>query len=265
VKIFIMGGGDGSQTEEGRLYHGGEWQSMEAWPPANAQASKLYFHGDGSLKASTPYSDAAPSAYQFDPQNPVPTVGGNISSGGDLIIGGAFDQREGERFYGSEAPYLPLSSRHDILVFQTPPLEEDVTVVGPVVVKLWASSSAVDTDFTAKLVDVYPPSKDFPQGFDMNLCDGIIRARYRNSTERQEFMTPGETYEFTIELYPTANRFAKGHRIRVDISSSNFPRLDVNPNTGEPLGSSRRTVIAENTAYHDAERPSHIELWVVES
>ena len=160
---------------------------------------------------------------------------------------------------------MPLSSRHDVLVFQTPPLEQEVTVVGPVTVKLWASSSAVDTDFTAKLVDVHPPSQDFPHGFDMNLCDGIIRARYRDSTERQEFMTPGQVYEFTIELYPTANRFTKGHRIRVDISSSNFPRLDVNPNTGELLGRSRRTVIADNTVYHDTAHPSHVELYVMES
>ena len=265
VKIFVMGGGDGHRTEDDRLYHGGEWRSMEAWPPAGARTSKLYLHDDGSLKVSKPYADAAPSEYQFDPQNPVPTVGGNISSGADIIIGGAFDQREGERFYGSEAPYMPLSSRHDVLVFQTPPLEQEVTVVGPVTVKLWASSSAVDTDFTAKLVDVHPPSQDFPHGFDMNLCDGIIRARYRDSTERQEFMTPGQVYEFTIELYPTANRFTKGHRIRVDISSSNFPRLDVNPNTGELLGRSRRTVIADNIVYHDTAHPSHIELYVMES
>ena len=265
VKIFVMGGGDGHRTEDDRLYHGGEWRSMEAWPPAGARTSKLYLHDDGSLKVARPYADAAPSEYQFDPQNPVPTVGGNISSGADIIIGGAFDQREGERFYGSEAPYMPLSSRHDVLVFQTPPLEQEVTVVGPVTVKLWASSSAVDTDFTAKLVDVHPPSQDFPHGFDMNLCDGIIRARYRDSTERQEFMTPGQVYEFTIELYPTANRFTKGHRIRVDISSSNFPRLDVNPNTGELLGRSRRTVIADNTVYHDTAHPSHVELYVMES
>ena len=129
--------------------------------------------------------------------------------------------------------------------------------------ELWASSSCVDTDFTAKLVDVYPPSPDYPQGFDMNITDGVIRARYRNSFERAELMEPGTVYEFTVELYPTSNLFAKGHRIRVDVASSNFPRLDVNPNTGEPLGLSRRTEVARNTVYHDADRPSHVVLPVV--
>ena len=142
-------------------------------------------------------------------------------------------------------------------------LEAGIEVTGPVVVNLWASSSAVDTDFTAKLVDVYPPNEDFPRGFDMNITDGMIRARYRNSFEAPELMTPGEVYRFAIELYPTSNLFAKGHRIRVDISSSNFPRLDVNPNTGEALGLNRRIVVAENAVFHDAAHPSHIVLPVI--
>lgn len=261
IRVFIMGGGDGHRTEHNRLYHGGEWRNLDAWPPTEGNPLKFYFHGDGSLSTEKPCSEPAATVYQFDPKHPVPTIGGNISSGGDLIIGGAFNQREGKRFYGSEKPYLPLSSRHDVLVFQTQPLDQNITVIGPIVVKLWASSSVVDTDFTAKLVDVHPPTPDFPRGFDMNLSDGIIRARYRNSPERQEFMTPHEVYEFVIDLYPTANRFTKGHRIRVDLSSSNFPRLDVNPNTGGPQGRTIRTEIAENTIYHDETRPSHIKLW----
>jgi|SRR5947207_494879 len=108
-------------------------------------------------------------------------------------------------------------------------------VTGPLVVTLWASSSAVDTDFTAKLVDVYPPNKDFPEGVEVNIGDSIVRARYRDSLEKAALMRPREIYKFRIELYPTSILFAKGHRIRVDISSSNFPRFDVNPNTGEPL------------------------------
>lgn len=265
VKVFVMGGGEGDITDEGRLSHGGEWRAMDSWPPPEARALDLYLHGDGSLTSERSAEDTARSSYQFDPRHPAPTIGGNISSGADLIVGGAFDQREAERFFGSEPPYLPLSSRHDVLVFQTPPLASEVVVTGPVVVNLWASSSAIDTDFTAKLLDVYPSSQDFPQGFDMNLTDGVIRARYRESPEHQTFLTPGRVYPFTIELYPTANRFAKGHRIRLDISSSNFPRLDVNPNTGEPLGRSRRTAVAENTIYHDASHPSHVQLWVTES
>jgi putative CocE/NonD family hydrolase len=130
-------------------------------------------------------------------------------------------------------------------------------------VKLFAASTAVDTDFTAKLIDVYPASKDYPSGFEMNLTDGIMRARYRNSPEHAELMKPGEVYELQIEPFPTGNVFKKGHRIRLDISSSNFPRFDVNPNTGEPLGLSRRVVVADNTIYHDARHPSTVVLPIV--
>ena len=124
-------------------------------------------------------------------------------------------------------------------------------MTGPIVVRLWASSSAVDTDFTAKLIDVHPPNEDYPQGYDMNLTDSIIRARYRNGWGRGELMTPGEVYEFEFKLYPIGNLFAEGHRIRVDISSSAFPHFDVNPNTGEPLGRHTHTVVARNTVYVD--------------
>jgi len=200
----------------------------------------------------------------------VPTIGGSFSG---ALKRGPFDQREREfkglrggaqnGFYGSKPPYLPLKARPDIVVFQTEPLKEDVEVVGPIAVTLYAASTAVDTDFTAKLLDVYPPSKDYPAGFDMNLTDGIIRARYRNSPAKQELMKPGEVYRFTIEAFPTANVFKKGHRIRIDVSSSNFPRFDVNPNTGEPLGQHRRMIIADNSIYHDASRPSHVSIPVV--
>ena len=227
---------------------------------------------------------AASSEYEFDPNNPVPTVGGNFSSlayvkqlpaGVDpetvprgsrtemVTPNGGFNQHEGDRFYASTEPYLPLSSRHDVVVFQTPPLEHDILAIGPVEVELWASSTAVDTDFTAKLVDVYPPSDDYPSGYALNIGDGIIRARYRDSREKADFMTPGEVYRFTITLFPISNLFVKGHRIRLDISSSNFPRFDVNPNTGEPLGLNRRTQSAINTIHHDASHPSRLVLSVV--
>ena len=263
VRVFVMGGGDGRKNAEGRLNHGGHWRSEREWPPARTRYTRYYLGADGYLGTSPPPSSAEPSRYLADPRSPVPTIGGNISSAAEIMDGGAFDQQESARFYGCAEPYLPLASRHDVLVFATPPLQEDIEVTGPVVVKLWAGSSAVDTDFTAKLVDVHPPNEDYPKGFDMNITDGVIRGRYRDSFEKAELMTPGVVYEFTLELYPTSNLFAMGHRIRVDIASSNFPRLDVNPNTGEPLGLSRRTVVAENAVYHDADRPSHIVLPVV--
>jgi putative CocE/NonD family hydrolase len=181
----------------------------------------------------------------------VPTVGGAFSG---ALRNGAFDQRD------PEPPNLPLGARPDVVVFQTEPLEEDVEVIGPITVHLFASSSALDTDFTAKLVDVYPASTDFPAGFDLNLTDGIVRARYRDAPERADLMTPGRVYELVVEPFPTANVFKKGHRIRIDISSSNFPRFDLNPNTGEPLGLSRRVTPADNSIYHDAGHASYVVL-----
>jgi putative CocE/NonD family hydrolase len=205
---------------------------------------------------------AASTSYSFDPSNPVPTIGGNISSADGIMLQGAWDQRGGEHIWNGKAP-IPLSSRRDVLVFQTEPLAGDVEVTGEIEVKLWASSSAVDTDFTAKLLDVYPSTPDFPSGFDLNLEDGIVRARFRDSLKHETLMEPGKAYELTIKLYPTSNVFKKGHRIRVDLSSSNFPRFDVNPNTGEPLGDHRRLVVATNTVAHDRDHPSHIVLPVI--
>ena len=152
------------------------------------------------------------------------------------------------------------AARSDVLVFESEPLAEDIEVIGPVSARLWVSSSAPDTDFTAKLVDVYPPSDDFPEGFDLNITDGIQRARYRDSRETETLMKPGQIYELEITLFPTANRFQAGHRIRLEISSSNFPRFDPNPNTGEPLGRHTRTVPAENVIHHAAIRPSALLL-----
>ncbi len=157
----------------------------------------------------------------------------------------------------------PLSARNDVLVFQTPPLASDIEVTGRLIVKLWASSDALDTDFTAKLVDVYPPNADFPSGIDLNIADSIVRARYRNGFGKAELLKPGQPYEFTIEMYPTSLVFKKGHHIRLDISSSNFPRFDINPNTGEPLNNNRRSQVAGNTIYLDAKHPSQIVLPVI--
>ena len=159
----------------------------------------------------------------------------------------------------------PLSARNDVLAFETPPLTTDIEVTGRLIVKLWASSNALDTDLTAKLVDVYPPKADFPAGVDLNIADSIVRARYRNGFGKAELLTPGQPYEFTIEMYPTSLVFKRGHRIRLDISSSNFPRFDINPNTGEPLNNNRRSQVANNTIYLDATHPSHIILPVIPS
>lgn len=270
VRIFVMGTGDGHKDAGGRIYHGGYWRDAGAWPLPETKFTAYYLHGNGSLRTEPPAPNVAPTTYTYDPRRPVPTIGGSFSSQKPLLESGAFDQREREYrsnppqgFYGSRPPYLPLKARQDVVVFQTERLERDVEIIGPITVKLYASSSAPDTDFTAKLVDVYPLSRDYPSGYEMNITDGIIRARYRSSREKQELMEPGKVYEFTIEPFPTANVFKKGHRIRLDISSSNFPRFDVNPNTGEPLGKSRRMVPADNSLYHDAEHPSHLVLPII--
>ena len=264
VNLFIMGGGDGHKDEKGRLYHGGRWVSASSWPLPGVAATRYYFHGDGSLSTSPPAERDSSTTYTFDPRDPVPTMGGAFSSTSPVFEPGAYHQEEREGIYGAKPPYLPLSARPDVVVFQTEPLVADVEVVGPIEVELHASSTALDTDFTVKLVDVHPPSADFPKGFEMNLTDGILRARYRNGPERQELMTKGEIYRLKVEPFPTANLFKKGHRIRLDVSSSNFPRFDVNPNTGEPLGMNRRMESADNTLYHDALRPSHVVLPVLE-
>jgi putative CocE/NonD family hydrolase len=178
------------------------------------------------------------------------------------MLRGAQDQR-GRPEVGLSEGSLPLSARSDVLVFQTPPLDREVEVTGRLIVKLWGSSDGPDTDFTCKLIDVYPPSRDFPAGVDLNIGDTIVRARYRESLKAAKPLTPGEPYEFTLEMYPTSLVFQRGHRIRVDISSSNFPRFDVNPNTGEPLNEHRRWRVAENSIYHDPQHPSRILLPVV--
>ena len=165
-------------------------------------------------------------------------------------------------FYGCRDT-LPLSARHDVLVFRTDPLPEAVEVLGPLEMILWASSSAVDTDFTVKLIDEYPPNPDHPEGYALNLTDSIIRARYRNSREKAEPLTPGEVCELRIPMYPTGNLFGAGHRIRLDVSSSNFPRFDVNPNTGEPLGLHTHSEVAHQRVFHDPQRPSRLVLPVM--
>ena len=189
VRIFTMGTGDGKRVIEGapgeaseypgRVHHGGFSSSAENWPLLSARPTPYYLQGDGTLSPEKPVrSDMAPSRYTFDPKDPVPTLGGGISAAEVLMKPGAFDQRGHGDFIGC-TDRLPLSSRSDVLTFQTLPLESETEITGPIQVHLRASSSVVDTDFTAKLMDVYPPGDDYPDGLAINLTDSIIWARYR--------------------------------------------------------------------------------------
>jgi putative CocE/NonD family hydrolase len=268
IKIFVMGGGDGRRNLEGRMNHGGRWRFENEWPLSRTKFTPYYLDKDGSLRLERPPANSPSSSYTFNPKDPVITIGGQFQNPffpamHGLIQGGAFDQRGRTDLFLCRDT-LPLSARSDVLVFYTDPLTKDIEVTGPLEVNLWASSSAVDTDFTAKLIDQYPPNEDYPDGYALNLADSIIRARYRNGFEKQELMKPGEIYKLTIDFCsPTSNLFKEGHRIRLDISSSNFPQFDVNPNTGEPLGKSRTYMIAHNKIYHDVEHPSHIVLPII--
>jgi putative CocE/NonD family hydrolase len=263
VRLFVMGGGSGRKNAQGRLDHGGQWRTESAWPLAQTSLTHFYLRENGELTSRKPESIDERRTYKYDPRNPVPTIGGNITSGQPIMVGGGFDQREAPEFFGSRTPYLPLAQRADVLVFQTEPLTSDVEITGAVRANLWVASDCPDTDFTFKLIDVYPPNEDYPQGYALNLTDGILRCRYRDSWERPQFMREGKVYQIAIEAFPTSNLFKTGHRIRIDISSSNFPHFDANPNTGEPEGRARSRRIATNSVYLDKQRPSHVVLPII--
>jgi uncharacterized protein len=261
VRLFVMGGGSGMRGPSGLLEDGGEWTSTTAWAPPQARFCAYYLHRDGSLNQQMPGAEA-PAVYTFDPSHPVPTIGGQIDSGKTYSPDGPRDQRCNLKIPGCDND-LPLSARRDVLVFQTPPLQSSVVIAGPVKVHLWISSSAPDTDFTAKLVDVAPSSADYPMGYAMNLADRIVRVRTSQNPAKPSLLRPGNIREVTIDLVGVANRFQPGHRIRLDISSSNFPFFDVNPNTGEDEGHETHEIVAINSVYHDAAHPSSIVLPVV--
>ena len=295
VRIYVMGTGDGTKTDRGNLNHGGYWRDEAEWPIARTEFQTLYMHEDGTLDPFASTDNDGALTYTFDPEHPVPTVGGPIvgmfeitppEDGGpaledvpdfmdqwtlardnlrEVVEAGGFHQKEGPQWIGARPPYPLLKDRPDVLAFETRPLDDDTEVTGEVSVKLWVSSTAIDTDFTVKLIDVYPESDDYPDGYHLNLTDTIQRMRYRNSWTDPEMMTPGEPCEVTITLWPTSNVFKKGHRIRIDISSSNFPRFDVNPNTGEPVGRHTKMIKAENTVYTSAGRASRVILPIVPS
>ena len=243
LRIFVMGVN--------------RWRDESEWPLARTRYTPYYLHsagghsqggansllGDGTLSTEPP-GDEPPDAYVYNPDFPTPTRGGCNCCNPEIVDWGAFDQR-------------PVEFRNDVLVYTSEPLEEDLEVTGPVVAKIYASTDARDTDFTAKLVDVHP------DGYAVNLCDGIIRGRYRESTSAQRLLEPGTVYEFTIDLWPTSNVFLKGHRIRVDIASANFPRFDRNPNTGSRFGEDAETRVAHQRVLHDGPHASHILLPVI--
>lgn len=283
VRIFVMGGGDGRKNKYGRLNHGGYWRDENEWPIPKFKPTLLYLHPDYSLRPEPSKERNSSTTYTFDPNDPAPTIGGNISALssirpvpnyiGDpsvlpmivrtqpIVANGGWDQRERKDVFGAKPPYnAPLNARSDILTFETLPLDRDVEVTGHLEVKLWVSSNVPDTDFTAKLIDVYPSNVDYPDGYALNISDSIFRMRYRDSWEKPKMMETGQTYAVTITLYPTSNLFATGHKIRLDISSSNFPRFDINPNTGEPLGRNTHTRVASNTVHHSADSQSHVVL-----
>ncbi len=235
VKIFVMGVN--------------RWREEDDWPLARAQSTKYFLHstksanslrGDGTLSTVPPRSEIS-DHYLYDPSNPVPTIGGPLCCDFERLPAGPFDQRSAE-------------AREDVLIYTTPPLARDTEVTGPVSLELFAKSTAVDTDFTAKLVDVRP------DGFAQNLTEGIVRARYRDSHEKSTLMNPGQIYKFIIDLWSTGNVFLKGHMVRLEISSSNFPRFNRNLNNGEDPAFAKTYVSATNTVYHDDEHPSALIL-----
>lgn len=272
VRYFVMGGGSGCKTTRSLLDHGGAWRSGNAWPP-EARETNWYLHEDGLLSLDPPHGGKI--SWEHDPEHPVPSIGAAVTGFSEwlklpdgisaawmqprarmrsIIPDGPMHQRERQELVGCRPPYMLLAARPDVLVFQTPPLEHAVEIIGAITVRLSVSSSAVDTDITVKLLDVHPASDDWPEGFHMNLVDTIRRGRFRNGYEREEPMRPGQACDFVITLPPVANRFQAGHRIRIDIASSNFPRFDVNPGTGEPLGRHTRSVRAHNTLHLGASR-----------
>ena len=290
VRIFVIGGGDGDFDEAGRIHHGGTWRAEQEWPLSRTVETPLYLKHGGGLQAARPSDSESSTTWEHDPKNPVPTVSGNVTGFYEWIVmpddlDGAYvpqrarmrslipdgplhqKERDSTVVRSDRKPGTPalLADRTDVNVFQTEPLEADIEVTGSIMVNLWISSDAVDTDFTAKLLDIHPPSDEYRKGFHLPLEDSIRRARFRDGYDEEKFMEPGGIYEVQIELPPVSNLFKKGHRIRLDISSSNFPRFDVNSNTGEAIGRHTRSQVASNTVYSDAAHPSHVVLPVIGS
>jgi uncharacterized protein len=229
------------------------WQTSDVWPPAGARPVTYYLssagrantlYGDGALVASAPAADA-PDAFPYDPLNPVPSYGGNVCCTGNAVAGGAFDQRK-------------METRADILVYSTEPLKEGLEASGPIQATLYVSSDAKDTDFTVKVLDVLPDGRAY------NLDETIQRVRYRDGYDKPpSWMEAGRVYKVALQPMTTSNYFAPGHRIRIEVSSSNFPRFDRNLNTGERNYDETKGVMAHNTVHHSMQFPSHVTVTVV--
>jgi uncharacterized protein len=231
-----------------------EWRGESEWPLEHTEWAPFYLRQGGGLSRSEPGADEPGDRYDYDPADPVPTVGGvnsvlTMTQGAQTrILPGPLDQRALER-------------RDDVLVYTSEPLKSDLEVIGPVESVLYAASSARDTDFFVRLCDVYP------DGRSISLTEGVIRARYRGSVEGEsvELLEPGEVAEYRFRCYPVANVFRRGHRIRLDVTSSSFPRFSRNLNTGEDVGTGTRMEVARQTLLHTARYPSHILLPVTAS
>lgn len=228
--VFIMGGGSGRRNRDGRLDHGGHWLRAANWPLPGTEMAEVWLHHDGSILGHMPEQVGTSRSFLSDPANPVPTIGGAIASGEPIMFAGAFDQREAEAVFAATKPGRALADRDDVLVFRTPPLTYDTVLSGSVRVELFVSCDTLDADITIKLIDEYPPSTDYPDGYAMNLAHGILRLRFRNSFEKAEPMVKGMVYAVSLESFPTCNLFKAGHHIRIDIAGSNFPHFDINPN-----------------------------------
>ena len=233
----------------------GEERYFSEWPPRSSAEKLLYLSASGDLGASPPSGVVPPTQFTYDPSNPVPSIGGNANhrglsielTSGALLKSGSFDQSKNE-------------SRDDVLVFDTQPLKDPVLVVGPVSLELYASTDSLDTDFTAVLIDVNP------EGTPMNVSEGIIRGRFRESIwEEPKLLNPGQIYKFEIVLLPTARLFREGHRIRIHLSSSRFPLWDRNTNTGNDPHSDTDIRVATQNIYHDSQHPSALKLRIIDS
>jgi putative CocE/NonD family hydrolase len=230
-----------------------KWQASDTWPPKGAQPLTFFLssggkanslNGDGMLVANAPASDA-PDKFDYDPMNPVASYGGNVCCTGNAVQGGSFDQRK-------------MEERSDILVYSTEPLKEGLELSGAIEVTLFVSSSVKDTDFTVKLIDVYPDGRAY------NLDETIQRLRYRNGYDKAlAWMRPGEVYKFSFSPLNTSNFFEAGHRIRIEISSSNFPRFDRNMNTGGNNYDETTGIVAHNVVHHSKQYPSSVTITVV--
>ncbi|GAX82516.1 hypothetical protein CEUSTIGMA_g9943.t1 [Chlamydomonas eustigma] len=272
VMYFRMGGGTGERLPGcGRMAHGGQWMDAVSWPmPFQLKPRVLYLsQGKRLVQAAPQGQEGCSYTYTHNPQDPVPTIGGNITSGEPVMSGGAYDQVERLDFFGCYESGRALCDRDDVVSFRSAILEGDVEITGSCKLELFISSNCPDTDVCVTLVDVYPPSTDYPDGFAMNLCSGIRRARFRESYTDPSYLVPGQIYRIEVDLNVTSNLFKAGHQIRLDVASSCFPRYDINYGvTREELeewkSSDAETLpimrVATNTIYCDAAHPSHIRV-----